>query len=84
MSARENEAFDNLQGKFFSGPSAEEVILLNDFAKEIDPKNPEGADRARSNPSVWRAPGAGCRFGVGRPSAAFGRTERRSQPNIRR
>jgi putative ABC transport system permease protein len=42
MSARENEAFDNLQGKFFSGPSAEEVILLNDFAKEIDPKNPKG------------------------------------------
>ncbi len=42
MSARENEAFDNLQGKFFSGPLAEEVILLNDFAKEIDPKNPKG------------------------------------------
>jgi putative ABC transport system permease protein len=41
MSARENEAFDNLQGKFFSGPSAEEVILLGDFAKEIDPKNPK-------------------------------------------
>ncbi len=42
MSARENEAFDNVQGKFFSGPAAEEVILLNDFAKEIDPKNPKG------------------------------------------
>jgi putative ABC transport system permease protein len=41
MSARENEAFDNLQGKFFSGPLAEEVVLLNDFAKEIDPKNPK-------------------------------------------
>jgi len=41
MSARENEAFDNLQGKFFSGPLAEEVILLNDFAKEIDPKDPK-------------------------------------------
>jgi putative ABC transport system permease protein len=41
MSARENEAFDNLQGKFFSGPSAEEVILLKDFAEEIDPKNPK-------------------------------------------
>jgi putative ABC transport system permease protein len=35
MSARENEAFDNIQGKFFSGPAAEEVILLNDFAKEL-------------------------------------------------
>ncbi len=41
MSARENEAFDNLQGKFFSSSSADEVILLNDFAKELDPKNPK-------------------------------------------
>ncbi|HUI83497.1 MAG TPA: ABC transporter permease [Candidatus Binatia bacterium] len=41
MSARENEAFDNLQGKFFSRPDADEVILLNDFAKELDPKNPK-------------------------------------------
>ena len=41
MSARENEAFDNLQGKFFSSSNADEVILLNDFAKELDPKNPK-------------------------------------------
>ena len=41
MSARENEAFDNLQGKFFSGPAADEVILLNDFAKELSPKDPK-------------------------------------------
>ncbi|MGA2902392.1 MAG: FtsX-like permease family protein [Candidatus Korobacteraceae bacterium] len=41
MSARENEAFDNLQGNFFSRPDADEVILLNDFAKELDPKNPK-------------------------------------------
>ncbi len=41
MSARENEAFDNLQGKFFSSSDADEVILLNDFAKELDPKNPK-------------------------------------------
>ena len=40
MSARENEAFDNLQGKFFSGPEADEVILLKDFAKELEPANP--------------------------------------------
>ena len=40
MSARENEAFDNLRGKFFSGASADEVILLNDFAKELNPKDP--------------------------------------------
>jgi ABC-type antimicrobial peptide transport system permease subunit len=41
MSARENEAFDNLQGKFFSRSDADEVILLNDFAKELDPTNPK-------------------------------------------
>ncbi len=41
MSAHENEAFDNLQGKFFSGSAADEVILLNDFAKELDPQNPK-------------------------------------------
>ena len=40
MSARENEAFDNLRGKFFSGNDADEVILLTDFAKELNPKNP--------------------------------------------
>ncbi|MGC2112608.1 MAG: FtsX-like permease family protein [Candidatus Korobacteraceae bacterium] len=41
MSARENEAFDNLQGKFFSRSDADEVILLNDFAKELNPQNPK-------------------------------------------
>ncbi len=41
MSARENEAFDNLQGKFFSRSDANEAILLNDFAKELDPKDPK-------------------------------------------
>jgi len=40
MSARENEAFDNLKGKFFSGNDADEAILLTDFAKELNPKNP--------------------------------------------
>jgi putative ABC transport system permease protein len=41
MSARENEAFDNLQGKFFTRSDADEVILLNDFAKELDSKDPK-------------------------------------------
>jgi len=40
MSARENEAFDNLKGKFFSSDNADEAILLMDFAKELDPKAP--------------------------------------------
>src|SRR6516165_8605263 len=42
MSARENEAFENLKGKFFSSDNADEAILLMDFAKELDPKNPSG------------------------------------------
>jgi putative ABC transport system permease protein len=42
MSARENEAFDSLKGKFFSSGNADEAILLMDFAKELDPKNPTG------------------------------------------
>jgi len=41
MSARENEAFEDLRGKFFSGPEADEVILLNEFAKELDPQDPK-------------------------------------------
>jgi len=41
MSARENEAFDSLQGKFFSRSDADEVILLNDFAKELAPNDPK-------------------------------------------
>lgn len=40
MSARENEAFDTLQGKFFSRSDAPEVILLKDFAQELSPQNP--------------------------------------------
>ncbi len=40
MSAHENEAFDNLKGKFFSSDNADEAILLMDFAKELNPQNP--------------------------------------------
>jgi putative ABC transport system permease protein len=42
MSARENEAFDNMKGKFFSSDNADEAILLTDFAKELNPKDPSG------------------------------------------
>ena len=42
MSARENEAFDSMQGKFFSRRDANEVILLKDFAQELEPKDPNG------------------------------------------
>jgi putative ABC transport system permease protein len=40
MSARENEAFDTLKGKFFTSDNADEAILLRDFAKELNPTNP--------------------------------------------
>src|SRR3954470_1257190 len=37
MSASESEAFDDVQGKFFSGPQAEEAVIHEDFAKRISP-----------------------------------------------
>ena len=75
MSARENEAFDNLQGKFFSRSDAEEVILLNDFAKELSSAKSESVDWAGSHASLRRASVAGCRFRRLRPAATLGGTE---------
>jgi len=40
LSARENEAFETLKGKFFSGNDADEVVILRDFAKELNEKDP--------------------------------------------
>jgi putative ABC transport system permease protein len=37
-SASENEAFEGVQGRFFSGPQAEEAILLTDFAQKLNPQ----------------------------------------------
>lgn len=34
-SARADGAFDGMQGRFFSGPNADEAILQSDFAKEL-------------------------------------------------
>ncbi len=73
MSARENEAFDTLKGKFFSSDNADEAILLQDFAKELNPKNPCGADRPGHQFALRRA--AGVVAGFGRPSAGFGRRD---------
>lgn len=41
MSARENESFETLKGAFFSSENADEAILLNDFAKELNAKDPK-------------------------------------------
>jgi putative ABC transport system permease protein len=40
MSARENEAFDTLKGQFFSADGADEAVILRDFAKELNDKDP--------------------------------------------
>jgi putative ABC transport system permease protein len=40
MSARDNEAFETLKGKFFSNDNADEVVILKDFAKELNDKDP--------------------------------------------
>ena len=40
MSARENEAFETLKGKFFSDNEANEIVILKDFAKELNAKDP--------------------------------------------
>jgi len=40
ISARENEAFETLKGKFFSSDNADEVVILRDFAKELNDKDP--------------------------------------------
>ncbi len=40
MSAHENEAFETLKGKFFSSDNADEVVILRDFAKELNDKDP--------------------------------------------
>ncbi len=37
MSARERDAFESVKGRFFSGPQADEAILQNEFAKELNP-----------------------------------------------
>ena len=63
MSARENEAFDTLKGKFFSSDNADEAILLQDFAKELNPKNPCGADRSGHHFAIRRAAGVVAGFG---------------------
>lgn len=37
-SAKNNDAFDDMKGKFFSAPDVEETVLLEEFAKELTDK----------------------------------------------
>lgn len=39
-SARDNEAFENMQGNFFSSPAARETVLRREFAKQLNESNP--------------------------------------------
>lgn len=38
LSARENEAFDTMTGRYFSGEQAEEAVLQEEFARALDPR----------------------------------------------
>src|SRR5437588_383012 len=55
-SASDSEAFDDLQGKFFSDPMAHEVIILSDFGRELlglpdqDPANNSSKDPQKLTP----------------------------------
>ncbi|HZQ91830.1 MAG TPA: FtsX-like permease family protein [Terriglobales bacterium] len=39
-SSRQSDAFDSLQGSFFSSPDAQEALVLTEFAKDLE-KNPK-------------------------------------------
>jgi putative ABC transport system permease protein len=64
-SARDDEAFDTLQGSFFSGPQAAEAIVKLDFAKDwnkADPASIIGKDvvlRYAERRALGPEPGAG-------------------------
>ncbi|MGE5110832.1 MAG: ABC transporter permease [Acidobacteriaceae bacterium] len=40
QSAKGGDAFESMQGTFFSSPTAKEAIVQKDFAKTLEPKNP--------------------------------------------
>ena len=61
-SASESDAFENMQGKFFSGPVAAEVIVQTDFARELleaqEAPPPVQATGAASDPAPVAADAA--------------------------
>ena len=58
MSAKVNEAFESLKGKFFSSDDADEAILLKDFAKELNAADPQSLVGQTITPALRRAAGA--------------------------
>lgn len=57
-SARENDAFDDMRGSFFSAPDAEEAILHMDFARELAglPASPSALPAAQEKGEPAPAP----------------------------
>ncbi len=70
-SARDNESFDKLQGRFFSSPQAEEILLQKDFAKQLDSKPENLLGQEVLLHYAQRQAGEGGSFSVTREEKAF-------------
>ncbi len=70
MSARENEAFDNLKGKFFCSDNADEVDPAERLRQGVGRQGSQCADRAGSHAALWRASGACLTDASDRPGMA--------------
>jgi putative ABC transport system permease protein len=59
-SARDSDAFENMQGRYFSGPDAAEAVLQTDFARELlEAQEAPAAAPASGNPVAPAAPPGG-------------------------
>ena len=77
-SAKSNDAFDGMQGRFFSSDTAPEVILQKSFAEELLGKTPPlGADE----PNVARTGEAAAGQGIDDALRATCRLRQRAQPS---
>lgn len=64
LSGRENEAFDNMQGSYFTSEDADEAILLAEFASELlrapeDESAEPPADSAQKSDDAAKSPASG-------------------------
>ena len=55
FSAKNNDAFDGMQGSFFSSDTAPEVILQKSFAEELLGKHAESRQRRTSASPNWQS-----------------------------
>lgn len=70
-SARDNESFDKMEGKFFSSPQAEEMLLQKDFARQLDPKPENLIGQEVLLRYAQRQAGEGAAFSVTRQEKTF-------------